>query len=154
MTTTVSLSGFMLLAFTMPLLKACMSRSARRQEHNAVTAFLDHLAQQLNSGEQFVPNKPFDLQFVHLAAGPRGSRKPSKKLPDYEYTAQFDMRKNSIVHIPQDNSSLCCPRAIITARGLHLGGNNPRKKQHRLHQATNALLAEAGLRAGPMGCPK
>ena len=34
-----------------------------------VTAFLDDLAQKLNSGEEYDPDEPFELEFVHVQAG-------------------------------------------------------------------------------------
>ena len=44
-----------------------------RQEPDTVTAFLDDLAQKLNSGEEYDPDEPFELEFVHVQAGPQGS---------------------------------------------------------------------------------
>ena len=44
-----------------------------RQEPDTVTAFLDDLAQKLISGEEFDPDEPFELEFVHVQAGPQGS---------------------------------------------------------------------------------
>ena len=95
---------------------------------------------------------------MHVTAGPCGSGKPNKKRPGYESAAKFELEKKSIIHIAQDDSGLCCPRAIVTACGLHLaeititrGTSGPNPDMCRLRQATNALLAEARLRAGPMG---
>ena len=48
-----------------------------------MTAFLDDLAQKLNSGEEYDRDEPFELEFVHVQAGPQGSGKQKNKRPRY-----------------------------------------------------------------------
>ena len=123
-----------------------------------MTAFLDDLAQKLNSGEEYDQDKPFELEFVHVQAGPQGSGISKNKRPGYEFSANFRLNKKSIVNMPRDDAGLCCAHAIVTARGLHLAGSNnkerdkwTRKCQRRRNKAAMAFLEETRLQPGPMG---
>lgn len=100
---------------------------------------------------------------MHVAAGPRGSGHPSNIWPGHESSAQFDLQKTSIIKISQGDSGLCCLRAIVTIVAVHIWRGTTREndengpiptKPARLQQATDVVLAEAGLRAGPMGLPE
>ena len=55
-----------------------------RQEPDTVTAFLDDLAQKLISGEEYDPDEPFELEFVHVQAGRQGSGVSKNKRPGVE----------------------------------------------------------------------
>ena len=131
-----------------------------RQEPDTVTAFVDYLAQKLNSGEEYDPDEPFELEFVHVQAGPQGSGKQKNKRPGYESSANFRLNKKCIVDMPRDDAGLCAVRAIVTACGLHLAGSNnkerdkwtqPNRAQRRRNEAAMALLEETRLQPGPMG---
>ena len=87
-----------------------------------MTAFLDDLAQKLNSGEEYDSDEPFQLEFVHVQAGPQGNGQQKNKRPGYESSANFRLNNKCIVNMPRDDAGLCAVRAIITARGLHLVG--------------------------------
>ena len=152
------------LRFHSPRYDNSFSRGLRvsrwRQKPDTVTAFLDDVAQKLNSGEEYDPDEPFELEFVHAQAGPQESDHFKNKRPGHNSSVQFLLNKETIIKIPRDDSGLCCVRAIVTARGLHLAGSNynerqkrtqPRKCQRRLNEAAVALLEESGLHPGPMG---
>ena len=130
-----------------------------RQEPDTVTAFLNDLAQKLNSGEEYHPDEPFELEFIHVQAGPQGRGVSKNKRPGYESLAHFRLNKKCIVNIPWDDVGLCCVRAIVTARGLLLANSNnkerdnwtqPNRAQWRRNEATMALLEETGLQPGPI----
>ena len=152
------------LRFHSPRYDNSFSRGLRvsrwRQEQDTVTAFLDDLAQKLNSGEEYDPEEPFELEFVHVQAGPQGRGVSKNKRPGYESSASFRLIKKCIVNMPRDDAGLCAVRAIVTARGLHLAGSNnkerdkwtkPNRAQRRRNEAAMALLEEKGLQPGPMG---
>ena len=107
-----------------------------------------------------IKTKPFELEFVHVQAGPQGSGKQKNKRPGYKSSANFRLNKKCIVNISSDDAGLCCVCAIVTAHGLHLAGSNhnerrkwtePTKCQRCHNEATMALLEETGLQPGPMG---
>ena len=60
-----------------------------RQEPDPLTSFLDDLAQKLNSGEEYDPDEPFELEFVHVQAGSQGSGVPKNKRPGHDLYIQF-----------------------------------------------------------------
>ena len=131
-----------------------------RQEPQTMSSLLDDLAQKLNSGESYDPDEPFQLEFVHVRAGPQGRGWNKNRRPGYESSAHFRLNKKCIVNMPKDDAGLCCVRAIVTARGLHLAGNNhnerhkwtaPRKCLHRRDAAAQELLLQTGLQQGSMG---
>lgn len=73
--------------------------------------FLDDMVHKLNSSKQFETN---ELEFVHVRANPRGGGFTNEKRPGHQASVKFRLKKKRI-DIPQDEPSLCCTRAIVTA---------------------------------------
>jgi len=62
-------------------------------------------------------NDSFNLTFVHVRAGPRGTSKSKKVTPGYRHPAIFKKMKRSLVPI-KNKDKLCCARALVTAKAI------------------------------------
>ena len=83
------------------------------QEPQTVSTLLDDLALKLNSGESYDPDEPFQLEFVHVRAGPQGRGWNKNRRPGYASSANFHLKKKCIITMSKDNAGLCCVRAIV-----------------------------------------
>ena len=116
---------------------------------------LTSLAAKLNSNEDF-RNDTFNLSFVHVRGGPRGSGRRGY-MPKHISIKRLREFKRCVIRIPQDDSGLCAPRALVTAKGLLDAGRNVNLRAKwirndrngtRRDKAALELLHEANLQAG------
>ena len=114
----------------------------------------------LNSNKQFELDDPFTLSFVHVLRPAVGTGWKWTYLPGHQASTRLKQFKRCVVTVPQDDTQLCAPWAIVVARGLHLADNddNQRKKwirsnqnTHLRDQAARALLGQVGLRPRAYG---
>lgn len=78
---------------------------------------LQCLANTLNSGENFEMNDSFNLTFVHVCAGPRGTSILEKVKPGYRHPAIFKKMRRSVALI-KNKDELCCARALVMAKAI------------------------------------
>ena len=86
-----------------------------RQDRERVEALFHHLAQALNSNEQFEMDDSFQLSItqVHHAPQRSGSRRQNK--PGHPTMQLLTSNKRSVIRI-QNRDDLCCARALVTAK--------------------------------------
>ena len=114
--------------------------------------FWTNVAQKPNSGEEYDPDELFELEFVHVQAGPQGSAVPKNKRPGYESSANFCLNKMGVVNISRDDAGLCAVRPIVTACGLHLAGSN-KTKRDKWTRKCQRRRNEAAIPSGSHGSP-
>ena len=78
-------------------------------------ALFQRLANSLNSNENFEMNDSFQVSITHVRQPPRGSGRKRKLKPAHKPSAVFNMKKESVIRI-KNQDELCCARAIVTAR--------------------------------------
>ena len=128
-----------------------------------VDALLGNLSHMLNSNEQFEMDDSFTLSFAHVRGAPIGSgRRRRSYLPGHQASTRLKEVKRCVLRIPQDDATLCCPQAIVLAKGIHQNRDDPnlRRQWTRLHgnkrritQAALDLLEEVHLPQQPC-CPE
>ena len=136
-----------------------LSAQEWRQDEPRVHALMNNLGRMLNSNEQFEMDDSFTLNVVHVQAPPRGSGR-KKYVPGHQSHVTLRQFKRSLIRMPEDDSGLCCARAIITAKKYYKAGTSKREKanwaqegrlKHRLPYYVNKLLEETGLQPGAWG---
>ena len=129
-----------------------------RRNTGRAQALLASLARKLNSNEKFRNNQSFNLSFVHAKTRHAGSG--YKRLLPGHHAKQRLRNMRCVIKIPQDDSNLCCARAIVTALNILQAGNdrNERRKwteqgrgKHRVDKAARLLLKETDLEPMPCG---
>ena len=131
-----------------------------RQNGLRAQTLLDNLSKMLNSNEQFEMDDSFNLSVVHVRPPPRGTGKKRQHVPGHQSNVRLKQMKKSVIEMPRDDAGWCAARAIVTARGLSLAGQDtharkqwidPRRCIHRRQQAAEALAREVGLGPGAWG---
>ena len=129
-----------------------------RAQGQRANALLGNLTHMLNLNEQFEMNDSFNLLFVHIRNAPRGSGKQGTYLPGHQSSTHLKQFKKSVLRIQEDDDTLCCPRAIVTARGVHQANVTTRRRwtcakqnQTRVTRAAPDLLEEVDLLPRPCG---
>ena len=124
-----------------------------------LTAYLQQLARQLNSGQSFSPGDEFTLDTTTIVMPERGSR-PKKYDP--VKAAVRGIVKRSRISI-KNKDDLCCARAIVTMRAWAdeqaqrfppIGFNTLRKGKPSQKRLALELLQTAGVAPGPCGLPE
>ena len=80
---------------------------------------LGDLLHMLNSNEQFKMDDSFTLFFVHICGAPVSSGKRKTYLPGHQASTRLKGFKRCVLHVPEDDDTLCCPRPTVLARGVH-----------------------------------
>ena len=131
-----------------------------RQNGLRAQTLLDNLSKMLNSNEQFEMDDSFNLSVVHVRPPPRGTGKKRQYVPGHQSNVRLKQMKKSMIEMPRDDAGWCGARAIVTACGLSLAGQDaharkqwmdPRRCVHRRQQAAEALAREVGLGPGAWG---
>ena len=137
-------------------------KTAQEWRQNGLRAqtLLDNLSKMLNSNEQFEMDDSFNLSVVHVRPPPRGTGKKRQYVPGHQWNVRLKQMKKSVIEMPRDAAGWCAARAIVTARGLSLAGQDanackqwidPRQCVHRRQQSAEALAQEVGLGPGAWG---
>jgi len=114
----------------------------------------------LNFNEQFEMDDSFNLSVVHARLLPRGTGKKRHYVPGHQSNVRLKQMKKSVIEIPRDDAGWCAARAIVTARGLSLAGQDthacrqwidPGRCVHRRQQVAEDLAREVGLSPGAWG---
>ena len=118
-----------------------------------VQEFFNHLTRILNSNQNFEMDDSFNLAFVHVASPPHGTGGKRKFTPGCKSLKFLKQHRDCIVNIPQDNSQMCCAKAIVTAKAFADKHEQMRrfKVPHILEQYATLLMTEAGVPPGPCG---
>ncbi|XP_067036362.1 uncharacterized protein [Acropora muricata] len=131
-----------------------------RQNGLRAQTLLDNLSKMLNSNEQFEMDDSFNLSVVHVRPPPRGTGTKRQHVPGHQSNVRLKQMKKSVIEMPRDDAGWCAARAIVTARGLSLAGQDanarkqwihPRRCVYRRQQAAEALAQEVGLGPGAWG---
>ena len=80
-----------------------------RAQGQRADALLGNLSHRLNSNKQLEMNDSFNLSFVHVCNAPRGSGKRGTYLPGHQSSTRLKQFKRSVLRIPEDDDTLCCP---------------------------------------------
>ena len=124
-----------------------------------LTAYLQQLARQLNSGQSFSSGDEFTLDTTTIVMPERGSR-PKKYDPIK--AAVRGIVKRSRIPI-KNKDELCCARAIVTMRAWAdehsqrfppIGFNTLRNGKPSQKRLALELLQTAGMAPGPCGLPE
>ena len=91
----------------------------------SVDALLGNLSRMLILNEQFEMDDSFTLSFVHVRGTPVGSGHKRKYLPGHQASTRLKEFKRCVLRVPQDDDTLCCPRAIALAQGIHQHRDDP-----------------------------
>ena len=127
-----------------------------RNDVDRVRAFFDHLTRILNSNQNFEMDDSFHLSFVHVARPPCGTGRGRKRkfTPGNKNIKFVKQHRDCIVNIPQDDSQMCCAKAIVTAKAFVDNHRKIRSFQRGFQIKTdyaNILMREAGVAPGPCG---
>ena len=116
-------------------------------------AMLEKLARMLNSNENFEIDDSFHLSFTHVRSGPQGRGHKRKLKPGHTHPETFKRLKLSVVTIT-NKDSLCCARALVTAKAKIDGHPNwcGFKRGDKIQKEEALLLHhEASVPFGPCG---
>lgn len=131
-----------------------------RQNGLRTQALLENLSKMLNSNKQFEMDDSFNLSFVHVRPPPHGTGTKRKYVPSHQSNVRLKQLKQLLIEMPRDDSGWCAVRAIVTARGLHLAGQDAHAREqwtdrkrgfHRSQLAAENLAEEVGLGPGAWG---
>ena len=130
-----------------------------RRNTGRAQALLSSLARKLNSSDKFRSNQGFNLSFVHARSRHPGSGKHKRFLPGHHAKQRLQNLK-CVIKIPEDDSNLCCARAIVTAINILQAGDNRTERRKWTEQgrgrkmrdnAATLLLKETDLEPMPCG---
>ena len=85
---------------------------------------LDNLSKMLNSNKQFEMEDSFNLSVVHVRPPPRGTGKKRQHVHGHQSNVRLKEMKKSVIEMPRDDAGSCGARAVVTARGLSLAGQD------------------------------
>ena len=86
-----------------------------RKGGERLDALFDHLAQALNSNEQFEMDDSFQLSITQVHHAPQGTGKPRRGKPGHPTMELLTKNSKSVIRI-QNKDELCCARALVTAK--------------------------------------
>ena len=131
-----------------------------RQDDLRAKTLIDNLSKMLNSNENVEMDDSFQLSVVHVQPPPHGTGRKRKYVPGHQSNVRLKQLKRSLVPMPRDEQGWCAAGAIVTAKALHLAGNDRhewdgwidrRRSYPRRQFAAKTLAREVGLGPGAWG---